>query len=315
MESKQPLLSICIPTYNGGEKLRVTLIAIFKALKENLDIEVIVSDNCSTDNTQDVLACFSDKSQIRIYRNEKNLGFNRNLFLLIDKYANGKYCWVIGDDDFIDEGSLLYISNILQNECIEYLSVNYRLQTYVDYMNTCFEDVDNVVYKNVSFVEAINVNTKSSNVLGTFMSSSIFLRNRVRSFSKTFFSDNSWGNYYSTFPNSYLMCTLFLHEKCGCITTPVFTALIHEKSWDDKMDVIVYKYLPQLFCYYKTMGVDMKKMRTSHKIIKQSIFVRSIFLLRNGLFHRIFLYEFLKSFLSLSVYSLIFEKIDKKWRC
>lgn len=53
MENKRPLLSICIPTYNRAEILDKTLFLLFSNPDFNVDeIEVVVSDNCSTDHTK-----------------------------------------------------------------------------------------------------------------------------------------------------------------------------------------------------------------------------------------------------------------------
>lgn len=313
MENKQPLLSICIPTYNGGEKLRVTLHAVFNAVKNHQYIEVIVSDNCSTDNTQDILSEFSEKVQLKTYRNQQNLGFNRNMFLLVDKYATGQYCWVIGDDDFIDEDSLSHICPILAHGRIDYLSIKHRLLKMNDYETFIFVCRDSITFEMMSFAEAIDMNTCQSNVLGTFMSSSIFLKEKVNSFSKKIFSDCSWDNYYSTFPNSYLMCNLFHSSECGCITTPLFTALISEKSWDDKMNLICYRYLPQLYRFCKDIGLNMKRLKSNEIIIQQLILERSVILLKNSLYSEIYWGKFLKVFLYLNTYRLIFNKIYNKW--
>lgn len=308
MENNKFLLSICIPTYNGGEKLQFTLSAIEEAVKSFQDVEIIVSDNCSTDTTPIVLSRFLENVQIRIYRNEQNLGFNRNMFLLVDKYAKGKYCWIIGDDDFIDQDSLFYIRQILLHCSIEYLAINYRLKTLTDYKNFVHEKRNTIDYKEVSFGEAVDMNVKTSNVLGTFMSSSIFLKKKFNLFPKGQFDDNSWTNYYSTFPNSYLMCTLFHASKCGCITTPLFTALIHEKSWDNKMGLIIFYYLPQLYEYYLTY-VDEKYLTKTKKIIGESIFIKSILCIKRRSFKEIPLKLFFESFIRCSIYKLICKKI------
>ena len=52
--NKQPLLSICIPTYNRAEILRRTLAKITSDKDFDEDIEIVISDNASTDNTQKV---------------------------------------------------------------------------------------------------------------------------------------------------------------------------------------------------------------------------------------------------------------------
>ena len=305
------LLSICIPTYNGGGKLRVALNALFNALNDYTDIEIIVSDNCSNDNTFDVLSDFSINSQFRFYRNSENIGFNRNMFLLVDKYAKGKFCWVIGDDDFVDSNSLFYIRQILLNENIEYLSLNYRLEYFSNYKLQLENKGEDFFFKKLSFAKSIDINAKDSNVLGTFMSSSIFLREKILVFDKSIFSDNSWDNYYSTFPNAYLMCSLFHKSKSGSIITPIFTALIHEKSWDDKMDLIRFEYLPQLYKYCINIGIVPNELKNNKRIIQESILGRMFFFLKRKQIQNFPFILFFKSLLWSSFYSFIWKKINK----
>lgn len=308
MENKQPLLSICIPTYNGGEKLKLALTAVFTALEGYTDVEVIVSDNHSTDDTPEFVSAFYHHSQFYYYRNDNNLGFNRNLGLLLYKYAQGKYCWVIGDDDLLDEDVLSSVWNLLVNDNVEYISLAHRLLTITDYKKMNLEKNRKIHYRICSFVEAIEYNSCDSNILGTFMSSSIFLLDRVKQNDYSIFSDNSWDNFYSTFPNSYLMVSSFAQNNhCVAITTPVLTALIHEKSWDDKMNLLTFKYLPAMYVYhFKKTG---KTMSNNLKLIQQMIVQRIGVLLKHGWLRDIPISLLFKSIFWKNTYILLLHKI------
>ena len=59
------LLSICIPTFNGGSTIEETLNCIINAVDKFDDIEVIVSDNCSDDNTEEILKGFQGHKQLK----------------------------------------------------------------------------------------------------------------------------------------------------------------------------------------------------------------------------------------------------------
>ena len=78
---KSPLLSICIPTYNRGNYLRKCLQSIEIQLDkkphlQNL-VEIVISDNHSTDTTKEVVNEFIPKfSHIKYVVNEKNVGFD-----------------------------------------------------------------------------------------------------------------------------------------------------------------------------------------------------------------------------------------------
>lgn len=94
-----PLVTIGIPTFNRASGyLRA---AIESALAQSYaNIEVIVSDNCSTDHTQDVVRSFDDP-RLSYIRQEKNIGQIGNTNFIVEK-ARGDYLLIYHDDDIID---------------------------------------------------------------------------------------------------------------------------------------------------------------------------------------------------------------------
>ena len=64
-------------TYNGEKYLREQIDSILSQTIR--DFELIVCDDCSTDNTWDILQKYqSQDKRIKCYRNEENLGFKKN---------------------------------------------------------------------------------------------------------------------------------------------------------------------------------------------------------------------------------------------
>jgi glycosyltransferase involved in cell wall biosynthesis len=115
------LLTLAIPTYNRYAILEKAL-GIIQPQLESLkgQIEYIVSDNCSPDNTQDVVKQYIDTGMpIQYIRNESNIGIMRNIIQCY-KMATAKYVWVLGDDDYITENALFFVINILQNDSNQY---------------------------------------------------------------------------------------------------------------------------------------------------------------------------------------------------
>lgn len=94
-ESAQPLVCICIPTYNAGQTLAATLASVLNQTYQNLVVQVV--DNASTDNTVDVARSFSDP-RLCIFQNPENTGaegnFNRCIAL-----SKGKYTAIYHADD------------------------------------------------------------------------------------------------------------------------------------------------------------------------------------------------------------------------
>lgn len=91
----QPLFSICIPNYNYGRFLTTCLDSVLSQTFE--DFEVIVCDNCSTDNSRDILNSYRDSRLKVIYQTETvpvASNFNRCMFA-----AEGRYLKALPSDD------------------------------------------------------------------------------------------------------------------------------------------------------------------------------------------------------------------------
>jgi acetyltransferase-like isoleucine patch superfamily enzyme/glycosyltransferase involved in cell wall biosynthesis len=78
-----PLLSICIPTRNRGNSLLKTLQSIVsqKPFQETRDVEIVISDNCSDDNTWVIADEFSRlyPEKIKIFRSSEDVGASENI--------------------------------------------------------------------------------------------------------------------------------------------------------------------------------------------------------------------------------------------
>lgn len=77
-----PLVSICIPTYNREKYLKHTIESALKQTYSN--IEIIVSDNASDDNTVNLVKSFKDK-RIHLIVQKKNIGMVPNWNACIKK--------------------------------------------------------------------------------------------------------------------------------------------------------------------------------------------------------------------------------------
>lgn len=109
-----PKISICIPTYNRADELKDLFDSIIRA-GNNDSIEVVVSDNASTDNTGDVIAAYRGRFECFTYfRWPTNQGPDRN-FIKCVELASGEYCWLMGSDDAIREDAISIIKERIGN--------------------------------------------------------------------------------------------------------------------------------------------------------------------------------------------------------
>ena len=119
MKVDSKLLSICIPTYNGEKYIKYNIDIIIKQIIEyNFnDVEVLVSDNCSTDSIPQIMSEYTKKypNIIRYSRNNENLGFDGNIMKLCE-LADGKFIHLFGDDDYYAPSGLKRLHDVLKNK-------------------------------------------------------------------------------------------------------------------------------------------------------------------------------------------------------
>lgn len=101
----QPLVSICIPTYNRADCLRKTIESII-CQSEFISgiVEIVISDNASSDNTMEVCAKYNHYSNFHYFRNKDNVR-DRNFPIVLSK-ATGKLRKLNNDTFILNEGSL-----------------------------------------------------------------------------------------------------------------------------------------------------------------------------------------------------------------
>ena len=122
----KPLLSICIPTYNRAHYLKECLeglVCQFDDKRVYDQVEVVISDNASTDNTQALVEEYRQKyTNITYFKNKENIGFDLNVVNAVEK-ASGTYCWYMGDDDTIRNGGIRSVVDFLTDNEIAVLTI------------------------------------------------------------------------------------------------------------------------------------------------------------------------------------------------
>jgi acetyltransferase-like isoleucine patch superfamily enzyme len=171
----KPLLTIAIPTYNRASYLDINLQQLLLNINQIEDksmLEIIISDNASTDDTDFVVNKYIGKGlKVNYYINEYNIGPDGNFESCLSK-AKGKYFWIFGDDELLFNNALKKIIDILnQNDvgCIYLSGIGY--DEYFDlpkYDKIPNEKIE--VITSLDYIEKINY-------FITFCTGNIFNRN------------------------------------------------------------------------------------------------------------------------------------------
>lgn len=171
------LLTISIPTHNRCECLKRSLeILLPQVLMYKDDVDLLISDNNSSDNTENYVKQFLEKfpNSFRYNKNQKDEGYLYNFNIGVH-LANSKYVYLLGDDDIVPQGFVGTIIEILNShEDIGLLHFNYmqfsnrlrRLKVF--YKDKCFGQIE----KQYSFSDFLREFWDGP----TFMSSLVFKR-------------------------------------------------------------------------------------------------------------------------------------------
>lgn len=92
-----PLVSIVITNYNREKSIAK---AIESALEQDYpNLEIIISDNFSTDNSHQVISRYTNDKRVRYFRNQTNLGMLGNFKICFEERAKGDYITIVNSDD------------------------------------------------------------------------------------------------------------------------------------------------------------------------------------------------------------------------
>jgi len=138
---EQPEITVVIPTYNGAEFIDRAIESVFSQKVERL--EVLVVDDGSTDNTQEVLGKYKDEPRFLCVKHEINrsLGAARNTGML---HANGEYLFYLDSDDWMDENTLEHMLGVARETGAEVVACgiqtvdsNFETEPYHAWEFTC----------------------------------------------------------------------------------------------------------------------------------------------------------------------------------
>lgn len=177
----ESILTICIPTYNRSNKICKQVEKIFELFKNHKKyFELIIVNNCSSDDTLDALSKMKLKYNFTIVNNKMNIGMMRNI-LKSYSLASAEFTWVLGDDDDIsklDINDLFYTLN--NNKAVSLFQFDCKVidgitnEITKDYF---YFGIDkSVTITNSEFVGLINYNGYSSSM---WISGNIFRSSTV----------------------------------------------------------------------------------------------------------------------------------------
>ena len=160
------LLSIIIPTYNGGEWIEQGIRSIAQQIENMPEVELIVRDNASTDNTIDIVASLQNEYPgiIKYNRRDENTPFLDANFKEAIDLSSGEYIMLVGDDDALMPFAVPYLVKLIEdNKDITLFYAN-RIVANWDFTHAFLRDCrmvvpgSNIIYHNIVDFLLSNIN-------------------------------------------------------------------------------------------------------------------------------------------------------------
>lgn len=113
MNNDQTKISIILPSYNGAKYISRSIESVL--MQDFDDFELIIIDDCSTDETLEIAKTFALKDErVKVFSNDKNLKLPTTLNRGF-KMAQCDYLTWISDDNLFKQGALSFMYNFLKN--------------------------------------------------------------------------------------------------------------------------------------------------------------------------------------------------------
>ena len=303
----KPLLTIAIPTYNRANLLELSLSRILEASKGFEEyVEIVISNNCSEDNTESVIKEAQKLYPIKYFINSENIGFNYNYIKLIDEYVTGRYCWVLGDDDFLYPNAIKELINVLKNhQDLSFINLKFdfksleklSLESESDYLKNDIQSIP-ITGRLLTFNQLISSEGVPGNLMFTFISSVIFKSDLMKAIDKSEIEKESWNSFYNCFPHSYFYAKIMKDRMASVFDSPLITAVVHDKVWNSIIWLLYLKFIPELHNHYSKNGFSKEDLRNQKELIiragipylflnlfssVRSLKIKALFLFRYGL--------------------------------
>jgi hypothetical protein len=214
-----PTVSFVVPCYNLAHLLPECVNSILS--QTYADLEVLIMDDCSPDNTAEVARSFQDP-RVKHIRNDPNLGHLRNYNKGI-RLTRGKYVWLISADDYLRSQHILekYVCLLDRHATIGYafcrgFGVGVAFETQVMGGYSVGNDRDRIIPGHVMLKKLLQ---------GNFVLAASGMARRECYDKISFFPlDMPWAGDW------YLWCVFALHNDVGYFAEPMVCYRKHELS-------------------------------------------------------------------------------------
>ncbi|MCG3770996.1 MAG: Abequosyltransferase RfbV [Nitrosomonadaceae bacterium] len=281
-------LSICIPTYNRAAHLANCLQSLISnQVRSKVKFQVCVSDNCSTDETENVVRRVQASIAIKYHKNLTNLGIPRN-FLNAVAMADGEFVWLIGDDDLLLPFAIEQLSQLIEKySSVDYFYVNsFHLTTqYVFSFPQPFDTANLPLTMEpfsswphsceMKFMDLIDPRISFDFLGGMYLS--VFRRKywiaNTQAIDGAAFVDNRvFSNFDNTFPHVKIFAKAFANSRAYFHGRPLSVCLSGAREWVSMYPLVRSVRLVEALDEYRENGLPyIKYLRCKNYALRNFI--------------------------------------------
>jgi len=237
-----------------------------------VDFEVCISDNASTDDTQEVVRRAQARLPIKYRRNAENLGIPRN-FLNVVEMAEGDFAWLVGDDDLIVPTGIARLSRLIdEHPRVDFFYINaFHLTT--EYVLSCPQPFDTRTLPEsmrrfserhesveLPFLALISPEVSFDFLGGMFLS--VFRRkswiDHAGALDPAAVSDpRTFSHFDNTFPHVRIFSRAFAHSQAYFNADPLIVCLTGAREWAPKYPLVRSVRLVEALQAYRSVGLPL----------------------------------------------------------
>jgi hypothetical protein len=279
-----PLLSICLPTCNRAELLRLALQSLLPQVAAlGGKAELIVSDNASTDATPVVVEDARRLGPFRYHRNQSNLGVTRNILVLTRQLAEGEYGWILGDDDMVVQGKLGRLAAVLEaNAGLDHFFVNYffrpvtaRDDLILHHDSFCRPQPGECMCQDFGerrlarWEDTLGVPSLDAPALFTAVVSHVFRLSLWRAHADVLdtVEDRPWSRLDTTFPHLKVLAHAMVGRPAYYVGEPLVLLGQGSQEWIGHWPAMAVVRVAEALDLYESLGVERDRVRRLRRIL------------------------------------------------
>jgi glycosyltransferase involved in cell wall biosynthesis len=268
-------LSICIPTYNRAKHLTNCINSIILCgSRSTLEFQVCISDNHSTDETEEVVRHAKSAIEIKYHKNTSNLGIPRN-FLKVVSMADGDFVWLIGDDDLLMPNAIIELYKLIDGHpTVDFFYVNSFhlnmefLKSFPSPFDTSNLPKNMMPFSNygisgeMNFLDLINPKISFDFLGGMFLSvfrKSHWERNAYILDKNAIMDDRTFSHFDNTFPHIKIFAKAFSSSTAYFNSIPLNVCLTGAREWAPMYPFIHSVRLVEALSEYRKNGLSYWK--------------------------------------------------------